>query len=154
MATKRTHRTPSATSEAVRRRMTATRRRDTPKELAVRRALHARGFRYRVDRAPIVGLRSRADLVFSGARVAVYVHGCFWHRCAVHGTTPKANRAWWLEKLEANRRRDDATREQLERAGWAVEVIWEHEDVDDAVERVALLIHSRTTTPGERPADA
>src|SRR5438105_2581206 len=101
--------TPLASSPEVRRRMKQTGQRDTPPELALRRVLHANGFRYRVDYAPISGLRRRADIVFSAARVAVFVDGCFWHGCPDHGTWPKTNGNWWREKIQANKRRDADT---------------------------------------------
>src|SRR3954470_20696920 len=87
-------------SEAVSREMSQVGRRDTAPELALRRELHARGLRYRVDRAPVPGVRSRADIVFAPARVAVYVGGCFWHGCPTHGTAPRANARFWSEKLK------------------------------------------------------
>jgi DNA mismatch endonuclease, patch repair protein len=79
-----------ATSPAVRRSMRGNRRRDTALEMVVRRALHAQGLRYRVDYAPLPGLRSRADVVFTRARVAVYLDGCFWHCCP--NTAPRRSR--------------------------------------------------------------
>lgn len=118
-------------------------RRDTKPELAVRRAVWGRGLRYRVDISPLPKIRRRADLVFTRARVAVFVDGCFWHSCPDHATTPKANRAWWLEKLAANVSRDRDTDERLEAAGWAVVRVWEHEDPELAAERVALAVRSR-----------
>lgn len=134
--------TPPASSSAVRRRMQATRRRDTPKELALRRALHRRGLRYRVDRPPIPGMRRRADLVFTTPRVAVFVHGCFWHACPEHGTRPRANAEWWNRKLEANRLRDEDTRRQLEALGWRVVEVWEHEESEMAADRVMAAVRS------------
>src|SRR5436190_11139972 len=82
---------PGASSEHIRRRMERQARRDTKPELALRRAVWRLGLRYRVDIAPIPG-RRRADLVFTRAKVAVYVDGCFWHSCPTHATIPKANR--------------------------------------------------------------
>src|SRR5579875_2994608 len=70
-----------ASSPAVRGRMQLQRTRDTAPELAIRRLLHARGLRYRVDVSPLPGLRRRADIVFGPAKVAVFVDGCFWHGC-------------------------------------------------------------------------
>lgn len=72
-------------------------RRDTKPELALRRELWSRGLRYRVDIAPLPQLRRRADIVFTKAKVAVYVDGCFWHSCPEHATVPKSNRDWWVE---------------------------------------------------------
>jgi DNA mismatch endonuclease (patch repair protein) len=118
-------------------------RRDTAPELALRRAVWKRGLRYRVDVSPIRGARRRADLVFTRAKVAVYVDGCFWHRCPEHATTPKANRAWWIEKLGANVARDRDTARRLREDGWIVLRIWEHEDVDAAATRVERVVRGR-----------
>lgn len=117
-------------------------RRDTAAELAVRRAVWRLGLRYRVDVAPVKG-RRRADLVFTRARVAVYVDGCFWHRCPIHATTPKANREWWEEKLSANVVRDRDTGARLAAAGWEVVRVWEHEDPVTAASRVAAVVAAR-----------
>src|SRR3954466_10398011 len=95
-------------------------RRDTKPELALRRELWRRGLRYRVDVAPIRGLRRRADIVFTRAKVAVYVDGCYWHSCPMHATVPKANRAWWIAKLDANVTRDRDTDDRLREADWEV----------------------------------
>ena len=114
--------------ESVRRRMRNTPRRDTPFELAVRRRVHARGLRYRVDRTVAAGSRVRPDLSFAGPRIAVFLDGCFWHSCPEHRTTPRTNRAWWTRKLDANRERDRRRRRELEAAGWTVLRFWEHED--------------------------
>jgi DNA mismatch endonuclease, patch repair protein len=123
--------------------MVAARRRDTFAERAVRSAVHKLGLRYRVDASPLRGVRSRADLVFPGERVAVFVDGCFWHSCPSHGTVPKANAAWWQSKLDANRARDHRTNEALSAAGWAVLRVWEHEDPTEAAQRVHRLVMSR-----------
>lgn len=116
--------------------MQATKRRDTAPELALRKELHKRGLRFRVDMAPIPGLRRRADVVFTRRRVAVYVDGCFWHRCPQHATDPKSNVRWWAAKLEANVRRDRDTDIRLAAAGWTVVRIWEHESAMTAADRV------------------
>lgn len=122
-------------------------RRDTKPEMLLRRALWARGLRYRVDRAPIPGMRRRADLVFGPSRVAVYVDGCFWHSCPEHATLPKNNREWWREKLAANVRRDRDTDRQLLEAGWQVVRIWEHEVAAHAVERVITALGDAGVRP-------
>lgn len=114
--------------------------RDTKPELALRRLLHASGLRYRVDRAPLRGLRRRADLVFGPARVAVFVDGCFWHGCPQHGTRPRSNEQWWGDKLERNRLRDADTDTRLKAAGWRVLRIWEHEDPVAAASRVRVAL--------------
>jgi DNA mismatch endonuclease (patch repair protein) len=97
--------------------------------------------RYRVDLAPIPG-RRRADLVFTRAKVAVYLDGCFWHSCPTHATFPKANREWWVAKLETNVRRDRDTDTRLTKAGWTVVRVWEHEPVEAAAERIALIVRA------------
>jgi DNA mismatch endonuclease (patch repair protein) len=123
---------------ATRQSMLGNVRRDTKPELAVRRALHARGLRYRVD-FPIRtdGRSVRPDVVFTRARVAVFVDGCFWHGCPLHATYPKRNAEYWIPKLRANRKRDEAANERLVAAGWTVLRFWEHsspEAIADAVQ--------------------
>jgi DNA mismatch endonuclease (patch repair protein) len=117
-------------------------RRDTAPELAVRRELHRRGLRYRVDVAPLQGRRRTADVVFPKARVAVYVDGCFWHMCPEHSTLPKHNGEWWLAKLEANVRRDRETDAELTAAGWTVVRSWEHESASAAADRVQVAVQA------------
>jgi DNA mismatch endonuclease (patch repair protein) len=116
--------------------MSRQRTRDTAPELALRRELHRRGARFFVDRAPLPGVRRRADLVFPRLRVAVYVDGCFWHRCPEHATDPKRNAEWWATKLAANVARDRATDATLTESGWQVVRVWEHEDPTTAATRV------------------
>jgi DNA mismatch endonuclease (patch repair protein) len=123
--------------------------RDTLPERAIRSELHRRGFRFRVDRAPLPGLRSRADIVFGPARVAVYVDGCFWHSCPDHGTRPKANSEWWERKLARNRERDRETNRILREHGWEVVRIWEHEDPIEAVDRLERTVRDRRPGGGE-----
>ncbi|MGC8626170.1 MAG: very short patch repair endonuclease [Acidimicrobiales bacterium] len=121
-------RQPFASSEAVRRRMSTQRREGTAPELAVRRAVHALGLRYRVHAAPVPGLRRKADLVFGPSKVAVFVDGCFWHGCPEHGQRSHAVNGWyWPEKIARNRERDEETDRLLTDAGWLVVRIWEHE---------------------------
>lgn len=129
-----------ASSEAIRRTMTSTRGRDTKPEMAVRSAVHRLGLRYRVDQAPLPGLRRRADLLFRRARVAVFVDGCWWHGCSKHSTTPRANRDYWIAKIEGNRTRDRDTDAKLEEAGWVVIRVWEHEHPEAAAERIACAV--------------
>lgn len=134
---------PKASSEQVARRMRATGRRDTAPEVALRSILHRMGLRYRVDKSPVEGVRRRADLVFGPSRVAVFVDGCFWHGCPIHGTWPKRNAEFWRDKIETNQRRDADTDRRLEDAGWLPVRIWEHEDPVAAAERVASAVESR-----------
>lgn len=134
---------PAASSPAVRFRMQATRQRDTPGEVQLRRLLHRQGYRYRIDHPPISGIKSRADLVFHKARVAVFVDGCFWHGCPKHGTWPKTNASWWKAKIRSNINRDLRTNRSLTRAGWRVIRIWAHEQPSNAARRVADVIRRR-----------
>jgi len=98
--------------------------RDTKPELIVRRLLWRLGARYRLHRKDLPG---RPDIVLPGRRLAIFVHGCFWHGhdCARGARTPKANRAYWTAKVARNRARDAASIAQLTALGWRVEVVWE-----------------------------
>src|SRR3712207_6371224 len=120
--------------------MSVVRRRDTGPEVALRRALHAYGLRFRVDVRPTPRLRGRADIVFTRRRVAVYVDGCFWHACPQHGVLPKSNVEWWRQKLAATAQRDRRADEVLRDEGWRVVRVWEHEDVDGAPDRVLAAL--------------
>ena len=131
--------------------MVRQRRRDTKPEMAIRRLLHAQGLRYRVD-VMLPGMRRRADLLFSSARVAVFVDGCFWHGCPDHGTQPKGNAAWWAEKIKSNVERDRDTDLRLATEGWTVIRIWEHEEPDVAAARVAEAVSGKTQ-PNQRQRD-
>jgi DNA mismatch endonuclease (patch repair protein) len=113
---------------------------NTRPELALRRELHRRGFRYFVHRRPLPELRRTADLLFTSQRVAVMVHGCFWHGCAQHASWPKTNEAFWRSKIERNRARDADTRAALLRAGWRCVEVWEHESPTDAARTVATAL--------------
>jgi DNA mismatch endonuclease (patch repair protein) len=119
------------------------RRRDTRPELELRRALHAAGLRYRVERPVIPGVRRRADIVFGPAKVAVFVDGCFWHMCPQHATAPKANADWWREKLDRNRARDQNTDRLLLERGWLPVRVWEHENMAEAAGRIATIVGER-----------
>ena len=123
-------------------RMRAQRRRDTAPEVALRRELHRRGMRFFVDRAPLRGVRRRADLVFPRRRVAVYVDGCFWHSCPEHATFPKNNAQWWADKLAGNVARDRDTDARLTAEGWLVIRVWEHEDPVAAANRVQAAMRA------------
>lgn len=120
--------------------MRGNRRRDSSLELAVRRKLHASGFRYRVDYAPLPGLRSRADIVFTRSKVAVYLDGCFWHGCPTHGTIPVSNADYWVPKLARNRQRDQEATQSLRVAGWTVLRFWEHASIESVVAEIAAVL--------------
>lgn len=136
---------PSASSPQALRRMQAARQRDTAPEIALRRILHANGMRFRVDLPVMSGVHRRADIVFKKAKLAVFVDGCFWHCCPIHRTFPKANAAWWADKLKTNRRRDAQTNRMLVNQGWHVERVWEHEAPVDAAARIIAALRARRT---------
>ena len=126
------------------RLMGRVRRTGTLPELALRRALHRAGLRYRLDAG--IGLPGTPDLALLRGRLAIFVDGCFWHGCRKHGTIPKTNRAFWLAKIERNHKRDLSVDQSLRGLGWRVVRVWEHElrsDMDAVVRRVLLLMKSR-----------
>lgn len=132
-----------ASSPGRRRVMQANRSRDTGPEMAVRRLLHGLGFRFRVDAQPVRDVRRRADIVFGPAKVAVFVDGCFWHRCPDHGSIPATNADYWIPKLERNVERDRETTILLKQAGWRVIRVWEHQAPDAAARRIAAVVDKR-----------
>lgn len=104
-------------------RMSRIRGKDTAPELALRKALHALGLRYRLH----ANLPGKPDIVLPRHSAVVFVHGCFWHRhrgCRI-ATMPKSNTAFWREKFDRNVARDKRVRRQLRAAGWRVFVAWE-----------------------------
>lgn len=105
---------------------------NTKPELALRRVLHAKGYRFRTH---VRGLPGTPDIVFSRRRAAVFVHGCFWHRHGCGKTyTPKSRRDFWEEKFAANVERDKRVREALAGEGWRVFVAWQCEiETDDSL---------------------
>lgn len=122
--------------------MRSNRGRDTSLELRVRRELHSRGLRYRVNIAPLAGLRSRADIVFTRWRIAVYLDGCFWHGCPTHGVTPMAHADYWAPKLARNKERDERATRVLRDAGWNVLRFWEHEDTGAIVDIIESAVRA------------
>ena len=128
--------------------MLANRRRDTSIELAVRRLLHAAGARYRVDFAPDpTSRRRRADIVFTRAKVAVFMDGCFWHGCPEHFVPPESNADYWGPKIARNMERDRETTAALEAIGWTVLRFWEHEDPRDVKARILAAVRRRADLP-------
>jgi DNA mismatch endonuclease (patch repair protein) len=121
--------------------MRAVRRRDTAPELIVRRLLHARSLRYRVDYPlPIPGVRRRADIAFPGLGLAVFVDGCWWHGCSSHKGSARRNAEWWGSKIAENVRRDRDTDERLRVIGWEVLRFWEHDDPASACDLIEATV--------------
>lgn len=116
--------------------MRSQRRRDTACELRIRSALWRMGARFRVDVRPVPDLARRADIVFTRARIAVFIDGCFWHGCRKHRQPPIANADWWARKLARNTERDVDTSRRLRDAGWTVLRFWEHDDPERVAQRI------------------
>lgn len=136
-----------ASSEGVRRSMSANRGRDTSPEVALRSALHRRGLRFFKHQRPLPGVRCEVDVMFPSARVAVFIDGCFWHGCPDHATRPVTNAEWWNAKLDANLSRDQRNRALLRANGWHVVRIWEHEPLETAVSTVLRALQSDRPAP-------
>jgi DNA mismatch endonuclease (patch repair protein) len=120
--------------------------------MALRRALHRRGLRFVVDR-PVPGgnRRRRVDILLRGARVAVFVDGCFWHSCPEHRHLPETNTNWWRLKFRGVARRDHDIDAQLAAAGWLA--IWEHEVPAEAAQAIEQLVRDelpRSSSTGLR----
>ncbi|WP_336245650.1 very short patch repair endonuclease [Nonomuraea sp. SYSU D8015] len=133
---------PRPLNEGRSRNMRANRRSNTKPEVALRTALHALGYRYRKDlRLDLPdGVRVRPDIVFTARKVAVFVDGCFWHVCPVHGREPTTNEWYWAPKLRRNKERDRVANAALEAAGWRVVRLWEHETLPAAVDAVTEAV--------------
>lgn len=131
---------PIASSKVVSTNMKRQKSKDTQCELAVRRHLHSAGLRYRVDFRPLQNQRFRADIGWKSLRLAVFIDGCFWHGCPLHGTTPRSNTEWWAEKLSKNKQRDIRVVQQLEDAGWTVVRFWEHEPAEIVAAEIISLV--------------
>lgn len=129
-------------NEGTRKSMQSNKGRDTKPELALRRAVHALGLRYRVSVRPLPAIRRTSDLVFTKAKVAVFLDGCFWHGCPQHHTKAATNAAFWAEKVERTRKRDGETDRLLQEAGWKVIRIWEHENPVEAAARVEAAVRA------------
>jgi DNA mismatch endonuclease (patch repair protein) len=111
--------------------------------------LHKEGSRFRVH-YPVPSHPKRSiDIAFTKWRVAVFLDGCFWHGCPLHGTMPKRNAAFWASKIRRNKQRDLMTDALLSNAGWRVVRIWEHEDVSEAVARIQLAVNDLRKTFSE-----
>lgn len=121
-------------------RMRRTSAHDNPLERAFRSALFHEGIRFRIH-YPVPCLPRRSiDVALTKYRVAIFLDGCFWHGCPVHGTLPVRNAGFWRAKIEGNRRRDQHTDEVLRAAGWRTVRVWEHEHLEEAVQRIRAVL--------------
>jgi DNA mismatch endonuclease, patch repair protein len=134
-----------ATSPATRKAMQANRRRDTAPEMAIRRLVHAAGLRYRVDARPLPTARHTADMIFTRARVAVFVDGCWWHGCPAHYRPPSSNVSYWAAKISRNQERDKLVDQALIEANWTVIRIWEHEAPASAAHHIESAVRRNIT---------
>ncbi|MGK2910232.1 MAG: very short patch repair endonuclease [Sphingobium sp.] len=118
--------------------MAKIRGKNTSPEMAVRRALFALGYRYRLHSAKLPG---KPDLVFPARRKAVFVHGCFWHgHVCLNGKLPRTRRSFWRAKILGNQLRDRRTRRRLARLGWRTAVVWECRLKKNAVGETERLV--------------
>jgi len=132
---------PMPSSEAVSRVMRGNRRSDTKLEVRVRSELHRRGLRFRKQLLITAGdIRVRADVAFPRQGLAVFLDGCFWHRCPEHGNSPRANSSYWATKLDHNVERDRKVIAALDSTGWTVLRIWEHEPANVAANQVQTTL--------------
>lgn len=139
---------PAAQDAGRSRNMRANRRANTKPERAIRSGLHRLGYRFRKDyRLDLGEARVRPDIVFTAKKVAVFVDGCFWHVCPIHGRQPSVNEWYWGPKLQRNMERDRQADRALEAAGWTVVRVWEHEPVSIAIELIQRAIQAETVMP-------
>lgn len=113
----------------------------TQPEMAIRSMLHGLGYRYRVNFRVQAGHRKcRPDIVFTKAKLVVFIDGCFWHHCPQHGKVPKSNINFWQQKFERNRVRDQKDTEALTSHGWKVLRLWEHTGTAEAVQSIIMAL--------------
>ncbi len=111
--------------------------RDTKPELIVRRYLYSRGYRYRKNLRSLPGT---PDIVLKKYRVAIFIHGCFWHGHESHLRIPKSNCEYWENKINRNRERDEENKERLRKLGWSVMTVWECQLRPELMEKTLLEI--------------
>jgi len=138
-------RAPIPVSEKTSRTMSAIKAKNTKPEIDLRKALRkARMAGYRLHWAKAPG---RPDIAYPGKKLAIFVHGCFWHRCPYCGpTSPKTHKEFWTEKFRKNQERDKRKIQELERNNWKVFVIWEcqiNNELPEAIERIKNVFFER-----------
>lgn len=124
--------------------MRANRKTGTEPEVVVRSELHRLGLRFRKNHRLRVGdLTTCPDIVFPRTRVAVYIDGCFWHQCPLHGNIPMRNTWYWMPKLRRNVERDLRTTDRLRSEGWAVLRFWEHQRPQECALAIADVVRAQ-----------
>lgn len=131
------------------RMMAGIRGRNTKPEVVLRRALHARGYRFRLHSTRVPG---KPDILLAKYNAAVFVHGCFWHRHAgcKYTTTPSTRREFWQNKFSANVSRDEAVQDALKASGWRVAIVWEcslrhASQIESATDQLSNWLKSKAT---------
>jgi DNA mismatch endonuclease (patch repair protein) len=127
---------PPASSISALKRMKSTRQHDTAPELELQSLLRDVSIEFETNAFPIAGFRRKADILFRDKKIAVFIDGCFWHGCPIHGTWPKENADFWRQKILKNQDRDRDTNIKLVEAGWKVIRVWEHEEMNDVAQRI------------------
>jgi DNA mismatch endonuclease (patch repair protein) len=128
--------------------MRSNRKRDTKPEVTLRSGLHRAGLRFRKDLPlrPDNGRQIRVDVAFTRQRVAVFVDGCFWHSCPIHGRLPRSNPSYWRPNLARNTERDREVDGRLEQAGWTVVRVWEHDNLADSLAKIRAALRPPDTS--------
>jgi DNA mismatch endonuclease (patch repair protein) len=113
---------------------------NTSPEKTLRKALWDIGLRFRIQYG-----KEKIDIAFPAKKIAIFVDGCFWHSCPIHGHIPKSNKDYWVAKLAKNIERAKDKDIRLESDGWKILHFWEHEiknNLDDCIQRILNLYHS------------
>jgi len=123
--------------------MSRIRAKNTGPEVKLRKLLYAEGIRYRIH----YQLPGKPDIVFTKKKIAVFIDGCFWHKCPVCFQEPETRKEFWMKKIQSNVNRDEKVNEQLQSEGWTIIRIWEHEvrkKPEDAVKRISDALTEKT----------
>lgn len=132
--------TPIPLNQHVTQQMKKMPRSGSKPEMLLRSELFRRGMRFRVNYPALPG---RPDIAFTKAKIAIFIDGCFWHGCPIHGTLPKNNREWWDEKLQGNKDRDRRKDLELQEMGWLALHYWEHDDFEEIADEIEEVWHER-----------
>lgn len=108
---------------------------DTKPEINLRKALWARGLRFRIHYG-----KEKIDIAFPHKKLAIFIDGCFWHGCPIHAHMPKSHEEYWLPKLKKNIERDKSKNERLRNEGWRIMRFWEHElvNINEVVDKIQI----------------
>jgi len=132
---------PQPSSVSVTAVMKANRKVGSKPERHIRSMLHRKGYRFRKNyHIKFKGGSCEADIVFSRKKVAIFIDGCFWHCCPLHGNIPGKNRWYWTKKLRHNLRRDKLVSKKLKEEGWTILRVWEHESAELVVGKITRIL--------------